>query len=108
MKKHAISNYYDNIEVYLDDSSKNNNKLYWRLMKDSFNIKSSNEIPPIQIFDDRGIKTMAYSDLDKIEALNLYFLFLFPLLMIQTKLCQTCIICVMILYAILQLMNKKF
>ena len=70
---HAISNYYDNIEVYLEDSSKNNNKLSWRLMKDSFNIKLSNEIPPIQIFNDRGIKTMAYSDFDKIEALNLYF-----------------------------------
>ena len=26
-KKHAISNYYDNIEVYFEDSSKNNNKL---------------------------------------------------------------------------------
>ena len=42
-------------------------------MKDSFNIKLSNEIPPIQIFNDRGIKTMAYSEFDKIEALNLYF-----------------------------------
>ena len=30
---------YDNIEVYLENSNKNNNNLYWRLMKDSFNIK---------------------------------------------------------------------
>ena len=76
-------------------------------MNDSFDIKLSNEIPPIQIFNDRGIKSMAYSDFDKTEALSLYFL-LFPLLMIQMKHCQSCIICVMILYAILQFMNKKF
>jgi hypothetical protein len=41
MKKHEISNYYDNIETYLDDSSKDNTKLYWKLMKDSFNMKLS-------------------------------------------------------------------
>lgn len=44
MKKHAISNYYDNIETYLDDSSKNNTKLYWKLMKDSFHMKLSTEL----------------------------------------------------------------
>ena len=70
MKKHAISNYYDSIDVYLDDSSKDNNKLYWILMKDSFNIKLSNEIPPIQINGDNGVNSLAYSDSDKIEALN--------------------------------------
>ena len=42
-------------------------------MKDSFIIKLSNGIPPIQIFNDRGIKTMVYSDFDKIEALIFYF-----------------------------------
>ncbi|XP_062604444.1 uncharacterized protein LOC134266236 [Saccostrea cucullata] len=30
MKKYAISNYYDNIDTALDDSNKNNNKLYWK------------------------------------------------------------------------------
>ena len=38
-KKSAISNHYDSIVTYLDDSSKDNNKLYWKLMKESFNIK---------------------------------------------------------------------
>lgn len=68
-----MANYYDNIVTYLEDSSKNNNKLYWTLMKDSFNIKLSNEIPPIEIYNDKGGKKLAYSDLDKIEALNSYF-----------------------------------
>ena len=49
MKKHAISNYYDSIDTYLDDSSKDNNKLYWKLMKESFNIKLSNEIPQYKL-----------------------------------------------------------
>lgn len=34
-----ILNYYDNIEMYLDDLSKNNIKLYWKLMKDLFYMK---------------------------------------------------------------------
>ena len=96
MKEHAILNYYDNIEVYLEDSSKNYNKLYWRLMKDSYNIKLSNEIPPIQIFNERGIKSMAYSDFDKIEALNMYFSSTSSIDDSNETL-QTCIICVMIL-----------
>ena len=73
MKKHAISNYYDSIDTYLDDSSKDNNKLYWKLMKESFNIKLSNEIPQIQINNVNGVNTLANSDTDKIEALNTYF-----------------------------------
>lgn len=39
MKKYVILNYYDNIEMYLDDLSKNNIKLYWKLMKDLFYMK---------------------------------------------------------------------
>ena len=66
MKKHAISNYYDSIDTYLDDSSKDNNKL-------SFNIKLSNEIPQIQINNVNGVNTLVYSDTDKIEALNTFF-----------------------------------
>ena len=72
MKKHAISNYYDSIDTYLDDSSKDNNKLYWKLMKESFNIKLSNDIPQIQIYNGNGVNTLANSDADKIEALNTY------------------------------------
>ena len=36
-------------------------------------LKLSNEIPPILVVNDRGIKSMAYFDFDKIEALNTYF-----------------------------------
>ena len=72
MKKHALSNYYDSIDTYLDDSSKDNNKLYWKLMKESFNIKLSNDIPQIQIDNGNGVNTLANSDTDKIEALNTY------------------------------------
>lgn len=41
MKKYAINNYYNNLELSLLDSSKNNPKLYWRLLKNVFNIKMS-------------------------------------------------------------------
>ena len=47
MKKHAIANYYDNIDSYLRDANKNNQKLYWKLLKDTFHTKSTTEIPPI-------------------------------------------------------------
>ena len=42
-------------------------------MKESFNIKLSNEIPQIQINNVNGVNTLANSDTDKIEALNTYF-----------------------------------
>ena len=46
---------------------------YWSLMKDSFNIKLSNEIPPIHRLNDWGIKRVAYSDFAKIGASDTYF-----------------------------------
>ena len=49
-------------------------------MKESFNIKLSNEVPPIQINGDDGVNSLAYSDSDKIEALINTF-YQFPLLM---------------------------
>ncbi|XP_062594120.1 uncharacterized protein LOC134255611 [Saccostrea cucullata] len=73
MKKYAIANYYDSIEMHRVDANKNNNKLYWKLMKDAFNVKSSNDIPPLQITTDNGKNSLAFSDQDKIEALNSYF-----------------------------------
>lgn len=36
MKKHAIANYYDNRDSHLKDASLNNQKLYWKLLKDCF------------------------------------------------------------------------
>ena len=42
-------------------------------MKDTFNMKLSNEIPPIQVNDDTGVNKVVYSDSEKIEVLNAYF-----------------------------------
>ena len=56
-----------------NQTSKDNNKLYWKLMKELFNIKLSNEFPQIQINNVNGVNTLANSDTDKIEALNTYF-----------------------------------
>jgi hypothetical protein len=42
-------------------------------MKDSFNMKLSNEIPPIQINDNTGVNKVVYSYSEKIEVLNAYF-----------------------------------
>ena len=46
MKKYALSNYYDSIDFYISDASINNNKLYWKLLKDVFRAKPTNDIPP--------------------------------------------------------------
>lgn len=70
MKKHALSNYYDNIELHLDEAFKDNNKLYWKLMKDTFKTKPSSDIPPIHHVSDKGEQFVAFSDLDKVELLN--------------------------------------
>ena len=42
-------------------------------MKESFEIKLSNQPPPLQINDVNGVNMLAFSDTDKIEALNTYF-----------------------------------
>jgi hypothetical protein len=73
LKKHALKNYYDNIDVYINDASKDNNKLYWKLMKDVFQTKPSREIPPIRHTADNGDIKYIFSDIEKIKALNEYF-----------------------------------
>ena len=44
MKKHAIANYYDNTDSYLRDANKNNQKLNWKLLKDTFHTNSTNSV----------------------------------------------------------------
>lgn len=73
MKKQAFSNYYNNIETFIDDSSKSNNKLYWKLLKDVFQTKTASEIPPLQYTDDKNNVKIAFTDVDKTEVLNKYF-----------------------------------
>lgn len=73
MKKYAIDNYYNNLELNLLDSSKNNSKLYWRLLKNVFDIKKSTEIPPLQYAFKNGKQSIAYTNAEKAEVLNDYF-----------------------------------
>lgn len=42
-------------------------------MKDTFTTKSSSDIPPIQHVSDNGEQFVAFSDLDKVELLNIFF-----------------------------------
>ena len=51
MKKIAIANYYNNIETNLIESSAKSSKLYWKLLKNVFKIKTKTEIPPLQNID---------------------------------------------------------
>ena len=48
MKKHAIANYYDNIDSYLRDANKNNQKLDWKLLKDTFHTFHQINTPTIR------------------------------------------------------------
>ena len=47
-KKHAIANYYDNIDSFLRDANKNNQKLYWKLLKDTFHTFNQINTPAIR------------------------------------------------------------
>ena len=74
MKKHTLFfNYYDNKETYIDYASKNNHKLYWKLLKDVFNNRIANYIPPLSHADSNGKDSTAFSYIDKIEILNNFF-----------------------------------
>jgi len=44
MEKQAKLNYYNNIDIQLDDASKNNTKLYWKLVHDLFKYTSTSVI----------------------------------------------------------------
>ena len=90
-KKHAIENYYNSLELSLLYSSKNNSKLYWKLLKNVFNVNSSSEIPPLQFLNKNGEQSVAYSSSEKVEILILISL-LFHVLMIVKPNYQTFIL----------------
>ena len=73
MKKHALQSYYDNIDLYINDANKNNNKLYWKLLKDVFHTKPTMDLPPLQYTTHTGESKYIFSDMGKINALNDYF-----------------------------------
>ena len=70
MKKHTCSNYYDNIDIYLHESYKDNTKLYWKLLKDTFKTNHTSNIPPIHHTSEDGEN---FVDVEKVELLNNYF-----------------------------------
>ena len=47
--------------------------MYWKLLKNVFNVKSSSEIPPLQFLNKNGEQSVAYSSSEKIEIFNTYF-----------------------------------
>ena len=73
MKKHARSNYYDNIDIYLHEAHNNNSKLYWKLLKDTFKTNPTSNIPPIHHTSEDGDNFVAFSDVEKVDLLNSYF-----------------------------------
>ena len=65
------------IELSLLDFSKINSKLYWKLFKNVYNVKSSSEIPALQLLDENGKHSILYSNKEKVETLNTYIFFMY-------------------------------
>ena len=59
--------------VNINDANKNNNKLYWKLLKDVFHTKPTMDLPPLQYTTHTGESKYMFSDMGKINALNDYF-----------------------------------
>ena len=72
-KKHARSNYYDSIDIYLHEAHNDNTKLYWKLLKDTFKTNPTSNIPPIHHTSEDVDNFVAFSDVEKVELLNDYF-----------------------------------
>lgn len=74
LKKHAKERFYNNIENSLIESSSTNPKQYWKLLKHFMKSnKNSEVIPPLKTTNENGDESFAFSDLDKANALNDYF-----------------------------------
>ena len=65
-RSHALTNYYDNIDVQINYANKNNNKL----SIGAFHIKPSTEIPTIQCISNNEF---ILSDYEENSVLNEYF-----------------------------------
>ena len=59
-KKHARSNYHDNIDMYLHKAYKYNTRIYWKLLKDTFKTNPTSNIPPIQHTSEDGDNFVAF------------------------------------------------
>jgi len=65
--------YYNNIETFVEQSRISNPKLYWKLVKEEFKNVSDKSIPPLAYTDEQENSNTAYSDHEKTEVLNSYF-----------------------------------
>ena len=74
LKKHAKERFYNNIENTLIESHVNNPKLYWKLIKHFIKSnKNAEQIPPLKTTSQTGEEVYAFTDLEKANCLNDYF-----------------------------------
>ena len=74
LKKHAKEQYYSNLEDIVANSSVNDQKTYWKLLKQFLNKnKPLNSIPPLSSSPTSIDQTFAYLDEEKANVLNDYF-----------------------------------
>ena len=74
MKKHAKEQYYNNMENLILESSRTNPKVYWKLLKQFIKSNKNCEIiPPLKTITDDGEEHFYFSDANKANCLNDYF-----------------------------------
>ena len=74
LKKHAKERFYNNIENSLIESSSTNPKQYWKLLKYFIKSNKNSEIIlPLKTSNENGDEIFAFSDLEKANVLNDYF-----------------------------------
>lgn len=74
LKKHAKECFFNNIEENLIESSASNPRHYWKLLRHFIKTnKNSETIPPLKTVNENGEESFAFTDLDKANVLNDYF-----------------------------------
>ena len=73
LKRHAKERFYSNIETNLIDSSSNNKRDFWKIIRHLVKSNSSSSnIPPL-ITDENGHRQIHVTDTEKAHCLNTYF-----------------------------------
>ena len=73
LKRHAKERFYSNIETNLIDSSSNNKRDFWKIIRHFVKSNSSSSnIPPL-ITDENGHRQIHVTDTEKANCLNTYF-----------------------------------
>ena len=74
LKTHAKERFYNTIENTLIESHISNPKLYWKLIKHFIKSnKNAGKIPPLKPTSETGEEVYAFTDLEKANCLNDYF-----------------------------------